>query len=477
MRVLDSLAVMDPDSLFNNKAVLALVPKSICLKYKVVPVDRIENVLLVATTNPKDLFPLDDIKFMTGFDVVPVQASEAAIMEAIDRMTGDDDGGTEDKSSEDDFSDSDSEPSPVIKAVNDAIVDALEQGASHIHFHPLEAGVRVSFRVDDVLREVAILPGRLAPAIVSRLKIMAKLDIAERRLPQDGRIGFRLKDGSTRSVVVNTLPTSRGERVVLAFDKPAVNRIAMSDLGFGPDVLERLKQAAQLTFGVVVIAGPPKSGRSTTLYSMLDYLNNGSRCILTAEDPIAYALDGIGQIEVNASAGLDYAALVRAILRHDPDAIMVRDTRDRETTNVVLEAASQHLVLTSVEADDARHALPALIGLGGSPQLVASAVRLVLAQRLVRRICDDCKADDPASQEALARLSAMGVAVPAGARFFQGAGCPACAGTGYRGRLPIGEVLTPPEADLVTTFAAQTLQAALAGKTTMDEYWRMIAAP
>jgi type II secretory ATPase GspE/PulE/Tfp pilus assembly ATPase PilB-like protein len=385
--------------------------------------------------------------------------------------------------------------SPAIKALNGAIDDAVDQGASHIHFQPLESGLRVSFRVDDVLREVAILPGMLTDVIVGRLKKIAKLDVSERRQPQNGRIVLRVKDGSTRRIMVCTLPTSRGERVVLAFDKPAVDRIAMNDLGFAPDVLERLKQTAQLTFGVVLIAGPQRSGRSTTLYSILDYMNDGNRCILTAEDPMAYALDGIGQVQVDASLGCDYAALIRAILRHDPDVIMVRDIRDRETADAVLQSAGTHPVFCSVEANGAPQALLALIRLGGSPQMVASAVRLVMAQRFVRRLCENCRADDPASNETLARLSSMGVSVPADAKLSKGSGCQACRQTGYRGRLPIGEILTPSEAvraallkevsgpelrkvaagDGMTTLAAQTLNAAVAGRTTIGEYWRMVA--
>ncbi|MGQ0732827.1 MAG: GspE/PulE family protein [Acidobacteriota bacterium] len=520
---------MNPESLVVNKEILSLLPGDVCRRHKVVPLDRIQNSLLVAMVNPGDAQALDDIRFMTALDVEPVPATERSVVEAIETHypcerrapeepsrfdegldlltkletgtagaaapTEPDVGAVVDAAHDTDAS---SGESPVVRLVEAMLAQAVEQGASHAHFEPTGSGVRVRLRVDGLLRDVATLPLGLTLPVVSRLKILARLDIAERRLPQDGRITLKLANGRRAEAIVGTLPTSLGERIVLTLTGGQVRLTPIEELGFPLDDLEQLKQAACLPSGLVLIAGPPRSGRSTTQYSLLGYLNTGARCILTMEDPIAHLVDGINQVQVRGEVGYSYAVVLKAFVRQDPDVIMVQEIADAETATAVLQTSLEGcLVLGAVEAADAPAALLALVRLGAPAGLVASAVRFVVAQRLVRKLCDRCKVDEGLSALDQERLSALGKqGVPAGQRVFRAVGCSVCGHAGYRGRIPVAEMLLMSQRvrtaiadsavadDLravavgqgMRTFAGQALKRALSGETTLDECWRLMAA-
>ena len=503
---------MSADGLVVNREVLPLLPRTYCLERKLVPLDRIENTLLLAMANPGDSFAIDDVRFMTGFDVEAVPASETAVVQAIETHYAANDAPGEVSplfkagDAIDQFTDTEENPSDepseepppdsgVVGLVNSILAGAVGEGASHVHFDPLESRLRVSYRVDGVLREVASHPTLVIPSVISRMKILSKLDIAERRLPQDGRLTIRSK-GRTIHASLCTLPTARGERiVVIILDQQAAPK-PMDELGFLPGDVERLKQAVRLSSGLVLVAGPRRSGRSTTIYSVLSDVDGGARCILTAEDPIACLMEGVQQTQIKDALGYSYATALKAFMRQDPDVIMIQEIRDLETADAVLQAVLDgYLVLSAVEAVNAPSALLTLLQLGARPAFVGSAVRFVLAQRLVRKLCECCKAEYTPSKDQLDRLSMSGVPSARDAQFLRGAGCAACGQTGYRGRLPVCEILTPLEGlkaalltspspgqarkiavdEGMTTLGQNALRQAIEGKTTLDEYWRVIA--
>jgi type IV pilus assembly protein PilB len=482
---------MNSDSLSINPAVLGLVPKETCRKHMLVPLDRIEHTLIVAIADPRNMFALDDVKFMTGYEVVPVDASEAAILAAIESLP--DTSGSDGDLLETPGTDSAKE-SPVIAIVNRILMDAIAQDATDVHLQPAANGLRVSFRIDGFVRHVALLPPSATDAITVRLKIMAMLDIAEKRLPQDGRIALALPNGLEETFRIATVPTIQGERIGLRrmVERP---RMAIDALGFSPEALDRLVRAIHLPSGLVIIAGPSRSGRSTTLYAIVDALNTGARNILTAEETPICPLEGVGQVVARPAMGVTLAAVLRGIAHQDPDLIMLSRIPDAATAEIALELASSGVaVVSSIDAEGAPQALLTLAALGCPPALLASTVRCVLAQRLVRRLCERCRAEAPLSDEQLVSLTAAGIDVPPGARFRQAPGCPACRHTGYRGRVAIAEVLTCSDevkaallrgdsaqdlraaaiGDGLLTFASQTMAAALAGETTIDECLRAI---
>ena len=330
---------------------------------------------------------------------------------------------------------------PVIRLINGLIAEGVRQGASDIHIEPGEECLRVRLRVDGLLRTAAQLPPRLAPLLVSRVKVMARLDIAERRLPQDGRISVRLGNRAL-DVRVSCLPARGGERVVLRLLDKQAGILQLDQLGLSPTVDARLRAALAQPNGIILVTGPTGSGKTTTLYAALAALNDGQRNLLTVEDPVEYAIDGVGQTQVNAKVGMSFAAGLRAILRQDPDVVMVGEIRDAETTQIAIQASlTGHLVLSTVHTNHAIGAITRLRDMGSEAFLLASCVRLVLAQRLVRRLCPHCavpgQADDP-----LARRLFAGQAVPA---HRIGRGCAACQHTGYSGRLALHEALSVDE--------------------------------
>ena len=345
---------------------------------------------------------------------------------------------------------------PVIRLINGLIAEAARQGASDIHIEPFDASLQVRLRVDGVMREVLSLPSRLAPLLVSRVKVMARLDIAEKRIPQDGRISLTL-GSKALDVRVSTLPARGGERVVMRLLDKDQTLLGLDDLGMQPDVLAAMRDAMAQPNGIVLVTGPTGSGKTTTLYAGLGLLNDGSRNILTVEDPVEYAMQGVGQTQVNAKVGMTFAAGLRAILRQDPDVVMVGEIRDGETAQIAVQASlTGHLVLSTVHTNDAVGAITRLRDMGVEPFLLASTLRLIVAQRLVRRLCDDCKAQRAPDANSDRLFGAL--PVPA---LFRSAGCAKCSHTGFIGRLAIYEAVRVDET-LRGMISQQAEDAALA---------------
>ncbi|MDH5830692.1 type II secretion system ATPase GspE [Luteimonas sp. M1R5S18] len=326
---------------------------------------------------------------------------------------------------------------PVIRLINGLIAEAARIGASDVHIEPFESALVVRMRVDGVMREALRLPGRIAPLLVSRVKVMARLDIAEKRLPQDGRIGVAMGHKAL-DVRVSTLPARGGERVVMRILDKDQNALSLDGLGMQPAVREALGRALRMPNGIVLVTGPTGAGKTTTLYAALASLNDGRRNILTVEDPVEYAIDGVGQTQVNARVGMSFAAGLRAILRQDPDVVMVGEVRDPETAQIAVQASlTGHLVLSTVHTNDAPGAVTRLRDMGIEPFLLASSLRLVLAQRLLRRLCAACRQPAPVDAAAAALLGGAA----AGATLYHATGCTRCSHTGYAGRLGIHEAL------------------------------------
>lgn len=329
-----------------------------------------------------------------------------------------------------------SDDAPAIRLINGIIADAARQGASDIHIEPYETGLVIRMRLDGVLRETLRMPAHVAPVVVSRIKVMARLDIAERRLPQDGRIGLTL-GGKLIDVRVSTLPSRAGERVVMRLLDKDNAAIDLETLGMSAEVNRLFREALGEPNGIVLVTGPTGSGKTTTLYAGLKRLNDGSRNILTVEDPVEYAVDGVGQTQINPQVGLSFAAGLRAILRQDPDVVMVGEIRDRETAEIAVQAAlTGHLVLSTVHTNDAVGAITRLRDMKVEPFLIASTLRAVLAQRLVRRLCAACRAPTPAAASLVGLLG-----IEAGATVYEPRGCPACGGAGYKGRIGLFEAV------------------------------------
>jgi general secretion pathway protein E len=329
-----------------------------------------------------------------------------------------------------------SDDAPAIRLINGIIADAARQGVSDIHIEPYETGLVVRMRIDGVLRETLRMPAHVAPVVVSRIKVMARLDIAERRLPQDGRIGLTL-GGKLIDVRVSTLPSRAGERVVLRLLDKDNAAIDLETLGMSPMVKRLYRDAMAEPNGIILVTGPTGSGKTTTLYAGLKLLNDGSRNILTVEDPVEYAVDGVGQTQINPQVGLSFAAGLRAILRQDPDVVMVGEIRDRETAEIAVQAAlTGHLVLSTVHTNDAVGAITRLRDMKVEPFLIASTVRAVLAQRLVRRLCPSCRAPVSAAASLVGLLG-----IEPGTSVYEPRGCPACSNAGYKGRIGLFEAV------------------------------------
>jgi len=445
---------IDPD-------VLKLVPSPIARKYEVIPVRKMGNSLALAMADPTNVFALDDISFMTNLQVLPLVASQTAIKKAIDRnyeskseaistvlsdMQTDlanvevvEEG--EERAKVDVFELKESaDEAPVVKLVNMVLVDAIQKGASDIHFESYEKIFRIRFRMDGVLHEMLAPPKRLESAILSRLKIMSNLDIAERRLPQDGRIKLRYNNREI-DFRVSTLPTIFGEKAVLRIlDKEAL-KLDMTQLGFDEWSLEKFSAAIHQPYGMVLITGPTGSGKTTTLYSGIHTINSPDVNIMTAEDPVEYNLKGVNQVQINEGVGRTFAAALRSFLRQDPDVILVGETRDLETAQISIRAAlTGHLVFSTLHTNDCPSTIARLLDMGIPPFLVASSLLLVLAQRLGRKICKQCREPYDADEESLVQYGH----VPTGKgkmQFYKGKGCATCNFTGMKGRVAIYEVM------------------------------------
>jgi type IV pilus assembly protein PilB len=445
--------------------VIKLIPQDTALRYQVIPLSRVGSVLTIAMTDPTNVFAMDDIKFMTGFNVEPVVASESAIAEAISRFYGgsassheelstlmkdlvDEDQELELASEEQEMDaamlEKAAEEAPIIKLVNLILTDSVKRGASDIHVEPYENEMRVRFRVDGVLQTVMSPPLKLRDAITSRMKIMAKLDIAEKRLPQDGRIMIKYKaDGKKKELDfrVSTVPTLYGEKIVLRLLDKENLRLDMTKLGFEPESLKKFERNILKPYGMVLVTGPTGSGKTNTLYSSVARLNQVDTNIMTAEDPVEFQLQGINQVQMKDQIGLNFAAALRAFLRQDPNIILVGEIRDFETAEIAVKAAlTGHLVLSTLHTNDAPSTISRLMNMGIEPFLVATSVNLICAQRLVRRICVNCKEELDIPEQALIDAGYTPEEAKT-TKVYHGKGCSTCGKRGYKGRTGLYEVM------------------------------------
>ena len=485
-----------------DPAIVRLIPPETANKYNVIPVGKNGTTLTLAMTDPTNVFAMDDIKFRTGLHIEPVVASDTAIREAIKTYFGKnapaanatktttdlvnralEDFGAEgadannnleviDAAEEIDAAslERQSGEAPVIRLVNALMLSSIQKGASDIHIEPYEKEMRIRFRIDGVLQPVMSPPLKYRDAIISRVKIMARLDIAEKRLPQDGRIKVRSNDrGTPRDIDfrVSVLPTLFGEKVVLRLLDPDALRLDMRQLGFEPDAREIFLHAIRKPWGMVLVTGPTGSGKTNTLYSSLAQLNQPGVNIMTAEDPVEFNLQGINQVQVRENIGLSFASVLRSFLRQDPNIILVGEIRDAETASIGVKAAlTGHLVLSTLHTNDAPSSVNRLVNMGIEPFLVANSINLVAAQRLVRRVCEHCKTPQSISRT---RLLEAGF-TPEEAETAQplsGRGCDRCNGTGYKGRLGLFEIMEVTEAlreqIIVNATVTDLRKAAIAG--------------
>ncbi|HSB27094.1 MAG TPA: type IV-A pilus assembly ATPase PilB, partial [Pyrinomonadaceae bacterium] len=477
-----------------DDSVLRLIPQEVAQKHSVLPLSRVGATLTLAMVDPTNVFAMDDVKFMTGLNVEPVVVAEASIQQAIAKYYGtsreielanvsseepaykasgagsngngsithadlvsldsldfetghaDEDVEVLEDNEEIDLSTLSrlSEDAPVVRLVNVLLVDALRRGASDIHVEPYEKELRIRFRIDGVLYDVMHPPLKLRDALISRVKIMSKLDISEKRLPQDGRIKIKVKvDSRSRELDfrVSTLPTLFGEKVVLRLLDKQNLMLDMTKLGFEPESLTKFQRNIGKPYGMVLVTGPTGSGKTNTLYSALQSLNTIETNIMTAEDPVEFNLMGINQVQMKEQIGLNFAAALRSFLRQDPNIILVGEIRDFETAEIAIKAAlTGHLVLSTLHTNDAPSTISRLMNMGIEPFLVATSVNLIQAQRLIRRVCKDCKQDHPTPQEALIEVGFTPQEAKT-LKTFKGKGCSTCNNTGYKGRIGLYEVM------------------------------------
>ncbi|HUR23399.1 MAG TPA: ATPase, T2SS/T4P/T4SS family [Acidimicrobiales bacterium] len=431
-----------------------LISSTIARRYQALPIGWEGSKLLVAMADPSNVFAIDDIRTITKKDVKVVVCTREAILEVIDRHHRmDTDAASIGAQAASEFeADEDlsnirdtNDDAPLVKLVNMLITQAVADRASDIHIEPGEKDLRVRYRIDGVLHEVMRPPKSIQSGILSRLKIMADINIAERRIPQDGRVNVTL-GGRSVDLRVATLPTVYGEKVVMRILDKGTALLKLSDLGFLPSSMERYAQSYEKPYGTILVTGPTGSGKSTTLYATLNILNEPTKNIITVEDPVEYRLVGINQVQTNNKAGLTFAAALRSILRSDPDIVLVGEIRDKETATIAIEAAlTGHLVLSTLHTNDAASTPTRLIEMGVEPFLVASALDCIVAQRLARRLCDKCKQPYRPSEAELIRVGWDEEADGEAREVFRANGCSACGKTGYRGRFAIHEVLTVTE--------------------------------
>ena len=449
--------------------VTKLIPMDTATKYQVLPLSRVGSSLTLAMVDPTNVFAMDDIKFMTGFNIEPVVASEAAILEAIKKQYGSvedqerkreleeivnfiDEGQAEslELESEEDGTlnlaalEKAAEEAPVIKLVNYILTDAVKRGASDIHMEPYEKEYRVRYRIDGILQTMMNPPFKLRDAIISRVKIMSKLDISEKRLPQDGRIMIKMmKDGKKKQLDfrVSVLPTLHGEKIVMRLLDKENLRLDMTKLGFEQESLDKFTKAIFKPYGMVLVTGPTGSGKTNTLYSSISQLNKPDTNIVTAEDPVEFQLHGINQVQMKEQIGLNFAAALRSFLRQDPNIILVGEIRDFETAEIAIKAAlTGHLVLSTLHTNDAPSTISRLMNMGIEPFLVATSVHMIVAQRLARKICQGCKVQEDLSPQLLMDAGYTSAEART-VKVYKGKGCPACGNKGYKGRVGLYEVL------------------------------------
>jgi type IV pilus assembly protein PilB len=468
-------------------SVIRLIPQEVAQKYSVLPLSRVGATLTLAMVDPTNVFAMDDIKFMTGLNIEPVVVAEASVQQAIakyystsreielapvapevvvqglnggithadlvslDSLDFDTEATADQVEVLEDNEEIDlsslarmSEDAPVVRLVNVLLVDALRRGASDIHVEPYEKELRIRFRIDGILYDVMHPPLKMRDALISRVKIMSKLDISEKRLPQDGRIKIKVKvDARSRELDfrVSTLPTLFGEKVVLRLLDKENLMLDMTKLGFEPESLKKFQRNISRPYGMVLVTGPTGSGKTNTLYSALQSLNTPETNILTAEDPVEFNLLGINQVQMKEQIGLNFAAALRSFLRQDPNIVLVGEIRDFETAEIAIKAAlTGHLVLSTLHTNDAPSTISRLMNMGIEPFLVATSVNLIQAQRLIRRICKDCKKEQPAPVEALIEIGFTEDEAQT-MKTYKGKGCGTCNDTGYKGRVGLYETM------------------------------------
>ena len=454
-----------------DTAAIKLVPHEIATKFQVLPIARDGRRLKLAMADPGNIFAIEDIKFITGCEVEPMVAAESAIKRMIDRHydqadsmarvmqdMGELDGLqiVEEQEEQVDLREIGDESSPVVKLVNSLIADAVRKGGSDVHVEPYEKQLRIRYRIDGMLHEVMSPPFKLKASMISRIKIMAELDIAERRIPQDGRIRIRVGD-RTVDLRVSTLPTIFGEKVVMRILDRSNLRIELGEFGMAEKAFKDILRAIDSPYGMVLVTGPTGSGKTTTLYSALSRINIPGVNIMTAEDPVEYNIEGINQVQINEAIGLSFAAALRAFLRQDPNIIMVGEIRDLDTASIATKAAlTGHLVLSTLHTNDAASTVNRLVDMGVEPFLVAASTNLIAAQRLIRRLCKGCKKPVVLHEEAVREL---GIEDGKSFNAFEPKGCPDCAGTGFRGRQGLYEVMpiTPAIRDLILDRAPSSV--------------------
>lgn len=449
-----------------DDSIIKLIPPDVAKKYQVLPINRSHATLTIAMTDPSNVFAMDDIKFMTGYNIEPVVTSELALRDAIDKYYGltsaitlknqmeefdfeeDDQAELEVVDDEEEIDadalESSTDAAPVVKIVNSILTGAVRKGASDIHVEPYEKEFRVRYRIDGRLHVEIRPPMKLRDAILSRIKIMAKLDISEKRLPQDGRIKMKMKiDGRRKELDfrVSSLPTLFGEKIVLRLLDSDNLMLDMTKLGFEEESLEKFQLAIHRPWGMALVTGPTGSGKTNTLYSAIQQLNKPTTNIMTAEDPVEFNMAGINQVQMKEQIGLNFAAALRSFLRQDPNIVLVGEIRDFETAEIAIKASlTGHLVLSTLHTNDAPSTINRLMNMGIEPFLVATSVHLICAQRLIRRVCKECKQVVPTPIKALIDIG-LSKEEAEGAQIYEGQGCPTCNQTGTKGRLGLFEVM------------------------------------
>ena len=435
-----------------DAAATSVVPAAICRRHAVLPIGFADGRLVLAMADPANVFAMDDVRSLTGLEPRPVVATRDDLLAAIERYCRTEADLDDLMPVEADRDDEDLaaltrvvDEAPIVKYVNLLITQAIADGASDIHIEPGEHELRVRYRIDGVLHDVMRSPRGIQAGVISRLKIMSDIDIAERRVPQDGRLSVQA-NGQKIDLRVATLPTVWGEKVVMRVLDNSTARLALSDLGFEDRNYERFSTSFTKPYGMILVTGPTGSGKSTTLYATLNIVSRPEVNVITVEDPVEYRLPGINQVQVNPKAGLTFAAALRSILRSDPDIVLIGEIRDHETAQIAVEAAlTGHLVLSTLHTNDAPSAITRLAEMGIEPFLVGSALDCVLAQRLARRLCSRCREPyQPTPEELLAARFPFDPSGPTPV-LYRAVGCPACARTGYKGRLALHEVMTVSE--------------------------------
>jgi type IV pilus assembly protein PilB len=463
-------------------AALARVPPALCRRYNALPVGFEDGKLVVAMSDPANVFAIDDIRSLTGLEVKPAVSTKADVTAAINRYHRADHDLDDLSMAVMDASDTDEEDlstvtqvvedAPIVKFVNLLITQAILDRASDIHIEPTEKDLRVRFRIDGVLHEIMRSPKNIQSGVTSRLKIMAEINIAERRIPQDGRLSVN-SNGKKIDLRVATLPCVWGEKVVMRVLDNSTAMLRLSDLGFSDNNYDRYAQSFTKPYGMILVTGPTGSGKSTTLYATLNIISKPEINVITVEDPVEYRIPGINQVQTNVKAGLTFASALRSILRSDPDVVLIGEVRDHETAQIAIEAAlTGHLVLTTLHTNDAPSAVTRLVEMGIEPFLVGSALDCILAQRLARRLCQKCREPYTPDPEMLIASRFPWQQDEPLPTIYRPVGCSSCAKTGYRGRLALQEVM--PVSEEIERMAVERASAVAIGQVAREQGMRTL---